>query len=141
MGLRGVDPGGRGRRLRARAAPIEIAFEPAPRLVPPEEDAEGPTLNVRYVEVEPERHEAFYKVIANPLLWFIQHGLYGRATAPDLTGETRQAFEDGYVAVNQQFAEAVADTVESHGGRALVMLHDYHFYLVGRASGTGARTR
>jgi len=113
-------------------APVEIAFEPAPRLVPPEEEAEGPTFNVKYVEVDPQRHEQFYTVIANPLLWFIQHGLYDRATSPELTAPTRAAFEHGYAAVNAQFADAVADEVLARGGRALVMLHDYHFYLVGR---------
>ncbi len=32
--------------------------------------------------------------------------------------------------VNEAFAEAVADEVEAVGGTALVMLHDYHLYLV-----------
>jgi trehalose 6-phosphate synthase len=36
------------------------------------------------------------------------------------------------VAVNRQFADAVVEEVKAVGGRALVMLHDYHFYLVGR---------
>jgi trehalose 6-phosphate synthase len=40
------------------------------------------------------------------------------------------AFDRGYVAVNRLFADAVADEVQARGGRALVMLHDYHFYLV-----------
>ena len=113
-------------------APVEIAFEPTPRLVPKEEDADGPTFNVKYVEVDSERHEKFYTIIANPLLWFIQHGLYSRATAPNLTAQTRDAFEEGYAAVNEQFAAAVSEEVLARGGRALVMLHDYHFYLVGQ---------
>ena len=41
-----------------------------------------------------------------------------------------QAFEDGYVPVNRAFADAGADEVDAAGGSALVMLHDYHFYLV-----------
>jgi trehalose 6-phosphate synthase len=110
---------------------IEIAFQPSPRLLAEDERAEGPTLAVRYVEVDRQRHEEFYTQIANPLLWFIQHGLYGLATAPQLTAETRHAFEHGYVAVNQQFADAVCDELRERDGQALVMLHDYHFYLVG----------
>jgi trehalose 6-phosphate synthase len=110
---------------------IEIAFDPQPQVVDQDTDVTGPTLNVRYVDVDPERHAMFYGEIANPLLWFVQHGLYGLATAPDITAETHRAFTDGYVAVNAQFADAVADEVEARGGQAIVMLQDYHFYLVG----------
>jgi trehalose 6-phosphate synthase len=108
---------------------IEIAFSPEMHVV--DDDSVGPTLNVRYVEVEQERHEAFYTRIANPLLWFVQHGLYGLATEPNITAETHEAYEFGYVAVNKQFAEAVADEVGRRGGKAIVLLQDYHFYLVG----------
>jgi trehalose 6-phosphate synthase len=110
---------------------IEIEFTPEPQVVPEDEEAAGPSLSVRYVEVDPDQHSMFYGEIANPLLWFVQHGLYGLATAPDIDVETHRAFTDGYVAVNRQFADAVADEVESRGGRAIVMLQDYHFYLVG----------
>ena len=110
---------------------IEISFSPHPQIVSEGSEQTGPTLNVRYVDVDRDRHDAFYTQIANPLLWFVQHGLYGLASEPNITAEVHAAFDDGYVAVNQQFADAVAEEVERHGGRALVMLHDYHFYLVG----------
>src|SRR4051795_9991727 len=111
---------------------IEIAFSPHPQIVDEDSGPTGPTLNVRYVDVDRDQHDAFYTKIANPLLWFVQHGLYGSASDPNITAEVHQAFDDGYVAVNRQFADAVADEVERRGGRALVMLHDYHFYLVGQ---------
>ena len=111
---------------------IEIAFSPEPQVVAEDETVDGPSLNVRYVEVDPERHQMFYAEIANPLLWFVQHGLYGLATAPDIDAATHRAFDEGYATVNRMFAEAVADEVETRGGRAIVMLQDYHFYLVGR---------
>jgi trehalose 6-phosphate synthase len=110
---------------------VEISFEPEPQLVDAEHEGLGPTIGVRYVEVDPLRHDAFYMQIANPLLWFVQHGLYGLSTAPTITADTRRAFTEGYVAVNKQFADAVAEEVEARGGRALVLLQDYHFYLVG----------
>jgi trehalose 6-phosphate synthase len=109
--------------------PIEIGFSPELHVV--DDDTLGPTLNVRYVEVEREQHEAFYTKIANPLLWFVQHGLYGLATQPEITAEIHDAYADGYVAVNEQFADAVIEEVERLDGKAIVMLHDYHFYLVG----------
>ena len=47
-----------------------------------------------------------------------------------LTSAEHSAFTDGYAAVNSRFADAVAEEVEARGGKALVMLQDYHFYLV-----------
>jgi trehalose 6-phosphate synthase len=108
---------------------VEIAFDPHPQLVDGD-DITGPTINVRYVDVDPEQHEAFYTKIANPLLWFVQHGLYGLASDPTITADTHRAFNEGYVEVNRQFADAVAAEVEARGGRAIVLLQDYHFYLV-----------
>jgi trehalose 6-phosphate synthase len=114
---------------------VEVALEPEPRLLD-QEGADGgegvPRVRLRLVEVEQQTHDDFYTVIANPLLWFLQHGMYGLALAPVLTKREHAAWQDGYVAVNRLFADAVATEVEARGGRALVMLHDYHFYLVGQ---------
>jgi len=112
---------------------IEIGFAPELHVVEPDDTAVGPSVNVRYVEVDKHRHQQFYTQIANPLLWFVQHGLYGLAAEPEFTADTHKAYNDGYVVVNMQFADAVADEVERVGGRAVVMLQDYHFYLVGEA--------
>jgi len=109
---------------------VEIALSPDLHVAEADEPA-GPSLNVRYVEVEPDRHSDFYTKIANPLLWFVQHGLYGLALDPNFTAETHRAYREGYVEVNRQFADAVVDEVERRGGDAIVMLQDYHFYLVG----------
>ena len=111
---------------------VRVALSEPPELLGDEAgDADGAqVVPLRLVPVDGEQHDRFYNVIANPLLWFIQHGLYGLATAPVLGNAERHAFDDGYVPVNAAFAEAVADQVDAAGGAALVMLHDYHFYLV-----------
>ena len=108
-------------------ASLHVSMGARPAITSP--DAEG-CLEIRFVETDPVAHEDFYSVISNPLLWFIQHGLYELSYAPNIGQRERDAFEDGYVNVNQTFADAVAREVEQRGGRALVMLHDYHFYLV-----------
>jgi trehalose 6-phosphate synthase len=111
-------------------AAVPVLMDADPRLLAEGEDASGPVLDVRMVDVDRSAHEDFYTVVSNPLLWFVQHGLYGLATAPVLTHRDREAFEDGYAAVNATFADAVVAEVQERGGHALVMLHDYHFYLV-----------
>jgi trehalose 6-phosphate synthase len=113
---------------------VEVTLEPEPRLLDPEGAGarEEPAVRLRLVEVDQQAHDDFYTVIANPLLWFLQHGMYGLALAPVLTKREHAAWDDGYVAVNRLFADAVVSEVQARGGRALVMLHDYHFYLVAR---------
>lgn len=107
---------------------ILVQTTPTPHVV--DGEPHGPVLRVRLVATDPQAHAAFYGVVSNPILWFVQHGLYGRVVSPVLTQADHEAFEQGYVAVNRVFADAVADEVIARGGKALVMLQDYHFYLV-----------
>src|SRR5918994_334156 len=116
---------------------VQLTLEPRPRILDqtdndPSRETEPACVKLRLVEVEQQAHADFYTVIANPLLWFLQHGMYGLAHAPRLTRREHTAYEDGYLAVNHAFADAVAEEVTARGGRALVMLHDYHFYPVGQ---------
>lgn len=87
-------------------------------------------MDVRMVPLDPERQRMFYAEIANPLLWFIQHYLWGLATAPDITRGTVKAWEEGYVAVNEAFAAAVAEEVHRLGPGTKVLIQDYHLYLL-----------
>ncbi len=83
---------------------------------------------VRMLDLERDAHHDFYNVIANPLLWFVQHDLYG-PTRPEIGQREWRAWRDGYVRVNREFANVLVDRtnvpVES-----TVMVHDYHFYLL-----------
>ena len=111
-------------------APLRLALDGEPRIL-----ADGETTDrevaVRLVDVPAEVHEPFYGVIANPLLWFVQHRLHDLKTSPAIGRVERAAFEDGYVEANRLAAQAVVEQVERVGGKAVVLLHDYHFYLVG----------
>jgi trehalose 6-phosphate synthase len=49
------------------------------------------TCRVRMLDVERDAHDAFYNVIANPLLWFVQHDLYADAPPP-IGAEVRHAW-------------------------------------------------
>ena len=89
----------------------------------------GGMCSVRFVAVAPEVHHPFYSVIANPMLWFIQHMLWAMGSAPDITANELQAWQHGYVETNRQFATAISDVAHDDSD-AIVMIHDYHFYLV-----------
>jgi trehalose 6-phosphate synthase len=94
-------------------------------------DVEGTSYRVRLVESDPDAYDAFYNVIANPMLWFIQHYLWDLSNAPDVRQNEVDAYEQGYVAVNRDLAEAVIDEIEDER-EAVVMLHDYHLYTAPR---------
>ena len=48
------------------------------------------------VESDADAYDAFYNVIANPILWFIQHYLWDLSNAPDIRREEIDAWESGY---------------------------------------------
>ena len=89
-------------------------------------------LKVTLVEHDEDSYDLMYNRIANPLLWFVQHGLYDLPYAPDLGDDTRRAWEDGYLPVNQNFAAAIARSLEATGDadEAAILVHDYHLYMV-----------
>ncbi len=61
------------------------------------------------VEHDPASYDLMYNNLANPLLWFVQHGLYDLPYSPALGDDTREAWEEGLRPRQPNFAEAVAD--------------------------------
>ena len=41
----------------------------------------------RFVVIDPETYHDYYNVVANPMLWFIQHYLWDLSNAPDIRRE------------------------------------------------------
>ena len=76
----------------------------------------------------PVAYDRFYNVIANPILWFIQHYLWDLSNAPDIRREEADAWDDGYQVVNDDLADAVLRGRSTASDEPLVMVHDYHLY-------------
>ncbi len=81
----------------------------------------------RFVVLDADTYHAYYNIIANPMIWFIQHYLWDLSNAPDIRREELAAWEDGYVAANRAFAGEVCAALGDEPD-ALVMFHDYHLY-------------
>ena len=92
---------------------------------------DGSPYRLRLVAHEPTAYDWFYNVVANPTLWFLQHYLWNLAQAPNLDRGLHHAWDEGYVAVNAGFAEAVIAELEAEP-EAAVFFHDYHLYLAPR---------
>jgi trehalose 6-phosphate synthase len=93
------------------------------------EAPEGGTFRVRFVESADEAYDRFYNIVANPMLWFIQHYLWDLSNAPDIRRHEVEAFEGGYNAVNADLAEAVLEEIDGQD-EPVVMVHDYHLYTL-----------
>jgi len=94
-----------------------------------ERSADGSRYRLRLVAHEPRSYDLYYNVVANPTLWFVQHGLWELKHAPAVGLEA--AWDEGYVPVNAAFAAAVLEELESRPD-AVVFFHDYHLYLAPR---------
>ncbi len=91
--------------------------------------ATGDEINIEYLVVDAAAYNAYYNVISNPLLWFLQHSMWDFVRAPTIDLETWQAWEKGYVAVNRLFANAISNRILNSDRPSLVMIQDYHLYL------------
>ena len=92
-----------------------------------ERSASGTPFRLRLVTHEPEAYRQFYGVVANPVLWFVQHGLWELKRDPG--GDLTSAWRDGYVVANRALAEAAVAELDRVPDAALYV-HDYHLYLV-----------
>jgi trehalose 6-phosphate synthase len=89
-------------------------------------------FRIHYVSPEPKQYDMYYSVISNPLLWFIQHYLWNLATDPVIDDRIHTAWNDGYVEVNRQIAEAAVGVARQAQRTPLIMTQDYQLYLAPR---------
>src|SRR3954469_12964553 len=92
---------------------------------------DGSPYRLRLVAHDRTAYDWFYNVVSNPTLWFLQHYLWGLAEMPNVDQGLDHAWQEGYVAVNESFAEAVAAELEA-APDSCVFFHDYHLYLAPR---------
>ena len=89
---------------------------------------DGSRYRLHLIAHDPSAYDLYYNVIANPVLWFVQHGLWSLLHEGER--DLRRAWEQGYEPVNRAFADAVVEELDN--GPAAVMFHDYHLYLAPR---------
>lgn len=92
----------------------------------------GDSIFVKFLTPEESAFDGYYNVIANPLLWFLQHSMWDVPRAPVINRATWRAWEEGYEQVNREFALEIANQVNRVSQPVLIMLQDYHLYLAAR---------
>ena len=105
-----------------------VAAEEAENGAIEETARDGSPYRLRLVAHDPAANDWFYNVVSNPTLWFLQHHLWNLPYAPDLDPGLHHAWEEGYLAVNANFADAVLGELD-RDPEATVLFHDYHLYI------------
>lgn len=90
---------------------------------------EGASVQIEFLTPHEDAYYGYYNVIANPLLWFLQHSMWDVPRTPIINWDTWEAWKDGYVAINRMFAGAIAEQIRAAEKPPVVMLQDYHLYL------------
>jgi trehalose 6-phosphate synthase len=90
-----------------------------------ETDAVGNAFKLHFADPAPDDFAAMYSTIANPLLWFIQHGLYASGEDPVISTDIREAWA-GY----RRYNAAVATEAAMERDCDALMIHDYQLALV-----------
>ena len=107
------------RELAATGGPVDLG------------DMQRP-IRLHYVASDSDRYRKFYSVIANPLIWFLQHYLWDLTYEPLIDESIWAAWETGYVVVNKLLAEKVVEVARKSPRTPLVMTQDYQLYLAPR---------
>ena len=93
--------------------------------------ADGSSYRLHLVAHDEQAYDWYYNVVANPMLWFVQHSLWELAYSPKIDRAFHTAWSEGYAEVNAGFAAAIVAELERDPGTA-VFFHDYHLYLAPR---------
>ena len=87
-------------------------------------------ISLRLMQPKKKAYLRYYNVIANPMLWFIQHQLWDAPRNPSITQETWEAWDNGYVEINKAFAQRIAETIKDEQRPVIIFPQDYHLYLL-----------
>ncbi|MEX0801309.1 MAG: trehalose-6-phosphate synthase [Dehalococcoidia bacterium] len=85
-------------------------------------------IYVRFVVVPGPVYQRHYYVFCNPLLWFVQHYMWNTPRTPNIGRAVYDAWENGYIPVNEAIADAIADECAADKQPPYVLLQDYHLY-------------
>ena len=89
-------------------------------------------IHIKFINPEPKAYDGYYNVIANPLIWFLQHSMWNVPSEPVIDHTTWQAWHKGYLEVNQLFANEINKLINKTNRKTLVMLQDYHLYMTAK---------
>ena len=104
-------------RLAAEGRSLEVTLDEAP-------------YRVRYVAIPPDVYDKYYNIVANPMLWFVQHYLWDLGRHPDVRQNELDAWRARLPAGERPLRRRRRRRAARRRPPLFVMLHDYHLYCV-----------
>jgi trehalose 6-phosphate synthase len=92
----------------------------------------GESIRMHYATPTAAQYFMYYSIVANPLLWFIQHYLWDVTYEPIIDERYERAWTEGYTRVNIQMAEVAARVARRSHKTPLIFTQDYQLYLAPR---------
>jgi trehalose 6-phosphate synthase len=96
----------------------------------PQERSQFGNSSIQMVAIPREAQELHCATFADPVLWFIQHGRGAQIDGGRSRADLVHAWREGYRAVNAIMAEHLVRF--EPGPEPLILVQDYHFYLLPR---------
>jgi trehalose 6-phosphate synthase len=120
--------------LAAIAARMPLTWIAAPitdadRLVADGAPAPTAQISQQFVAIDRATYRRYYERFANGLLWFLQHYMLDTSHEPRIDEVLYRAWESGYVPANEAFTHSIVEAIRGTR-RPLVLVQDYHLYLV-----------
>jgi trehalose 6-phosphate synthase len=82
----------------------------------------------RFVALPKRTYQRHYGIFSNPILWFLQHGLWDSLRGRSVE-VIRRSWDEGYLPANRAFANAVVEEIKAGATGPYVMIQDYHLYM------------
>ncbi len=92
----------------------------------------GKNIRPHFVVLPLSVYRKHYEEFSNRILWFLQHYMCNYPYEPRIDSTVYDAWQNGYVAANQLFANKVAEVVSHAKKTPVILLQDYHLYLTPR---------
>ena len=86
-------------------------------------------ISLQLMQPNKKAYHGYYNVMANPMLWFIQHQLWDTPRHPSIMQETWDAWKNGYLEINKAFAQVVAEIIKDEKRPVIILPQDYHLYM------------
>jgi trehalose 6-phosphate synthase len=90
---------------------------------------QGAKYHLKMVGTLDAAYDLHYNVLANPLLWFAMHRMWGFGSGPVIDRRTHAAWQ-AYRDINRRIANAIVEEIDRSDQPPIVMVHDYHLFLV-----------
>jgi trehalose 6-phosphate synthase len=89
-----------------------------------------PTKIIHYINSARRIYHKYYNIICNPLLWYLHHQMWNFPYNPNIDENIKDAWFNGYVNINENFANAIVKETQKQNNNPIIIVQDYHLYLV-----------